>query len=64
VAYYLKTMIPIEINYLIYDKEILAIVRALKAWRPELKGILTRIQIVSDHKALEYFIIIKALISR
>jgi len=30
-AYYSKTMILIEINYLIYDKEILIIIRALKA---------------------------------
>jgi hypothetical protein len=30
-AYYLKTIIPAEINYPIYDKEILIIIRALKA---------------------------------
>ena len=63
-AYYLKTIIPIEINYLIHDKEMLAIVRALEAWRPELEGILTRIRIVLNHKALEYFMTIKALIKR
>jgi hypothetical protein len=57
-------MIPAEINYSIYDKEILAIIRALKAWRPELKGILTRIRIVLNHKALEYFMTTKALIER
>ena len=57
-------MILTEINYPIYDKEILAIVRALKAWRPELKGTLTRIRIVSDHKALEYFMTTKALTSK
>jgi hypothetical protein len=31
VAYYSKTIILAEINYLIYDKEILAIIRALEA---------------------------------
>jgi hypothetical protein len=30
-AYYLKIIIPAEINYLIYNKEILTIIRALKA---------------------------------
>jgi hypothetical protein len=57
-------MIPAEINYPIYDKEMLAIVRALEAWRPELEGTLTRIRIVSDYKALEYFMITKALTKR
>jgi hypothetical protein len=40
----------------------LAIIRALETWRPELEGILTRIRIISDYKALEYFIITKVLI--
>jgi hypothetical protein len=64
VAYYSKTMILAEINYLIYDKEMLAIIRALEAWRPELEGTPTCIRIVSDYKALEYFIITKALMGR
>jgi hypothetical protein len=64
VAYYSKIIIPAEINYLIHDKKILAIIRALEAWRPELKGTLTRIRIVLDHKAFEYFITTKALISK
>lgn len=57
-------MIPAEINYPIHDKEMLAIVRALEVWRPELEGSLSRIQVVSDHKALEYFMTIKALLGR
>ena len=32
-------MITIELNYDIHDKEILAIIRALDKWRPELQGI-------------------------
>jgi hypothetical protein len=43
VAYYSKTMILAEINYLIYNKEILAIIQALEAWRLKLKDIPTRI---------------------
>jgi hypothetical protein len=64
VAYYSKIIILAEINYLIYNKEILAIIQALEAWRPELEGTPTHIRIVSDHKALEYFMITKALIGR
>jgi len=64
VAYYSKTMIPAEINYPIHDKEMLAIIRALEAWRPELEGSPIRIRIVSDHKALEYFMTTKALSGR
>ena len=48
-AYYSKTMNLVEINYLIYDKEILAIIRALETWRLELEGTLTRIWVVSDY---------------
>ena len=57
-------MIPAEINYPIHDKEMLAIVRALETWRPELEGTLTCIRVVSDHKALEYFMTTKALTGR
>ena len=31
-------MIPAECNYEIYDKELLAIVKAFEEWRPELEG--------------------------
>ena len=34
-------MILAKINYLIYNKEMLAIVQALEAWRPELEGMPT-----------------------
>jgi hypothetical protein len=61
VAYYSKIIILAEINYLIYNKEMLAIIQALEAWRLELEDTPTCIRIVSDHKVLEYFIIIKAL---
>ena len=48
-AYYSKTINLAEINYLIHDKEILAIIRALETWRPELEGTLTRIRVVLDY---------------
>jgi transposase InsO family protein len=64
VAYYSKTLNPAEINYPIHDKEMLAIIRALETWRPELEGTPTRIRVVSDHQALEYFMTTKALTGR
>ena len=42
-------MNPAEINYLIYNKEILAIIQALETWRLELEGTLTRIRVVLDY---------------
>ena len=42
-------------NYEIHDKEMLAIVRGLEAWRHLLKGAQTKFEIWTDHKNLEYF---------
>ena len=64
VSYYSKTMIDAELNYPIYDKEMLAIVSSLLHWRAHLVGTPNTIQIVSDHKALEYFMTTKALTAR
>lgn len=35
VAYFSSKMAPAECNYEIYDKELLAIIRAFEIWRPE-----------------------------
>ncbi len=61
VAYYSKTIIDIEVNYLIYNKKILAIVSSFKHWCVYLKGISEVVHIMTDHKALEYFMTTKAL---
>jgi len=54
-------MIDAELNYPIYNKEMLAIVLSLLHWRVHLVGTPNTIQIVSDHKALKYFMTTKAL---
>jgi hypothetical protein len=66
VAYYSHTMAPAEVNYDIHDKEMLAIIRALEEWRPELVGLQRedRFEILSDHRALEYFMSTKKLNAR
>ena len=56
VAYFFKKHSPAECNYEIYDKELIVIVRAFKEWRSELEGSLTPVEVITDHKNLEYFI--------
>ena len=60
IAYYLKTMIDAELNYPIYDKEMLAIIFSFQHWCAQLEGTPEPIQVVLDHKALKYSIITKA----
>lgn len=54
-AYLSKAFTETERNYQIYDRELLAIIRALEAWRHYLEGAPHPIQILSDHKNLTYF---------
>jgi hypothetical protein len=61
VAFFSKRLCPAECNYEIYDKELLAIIRCFEAWRPELEGTDLLIQVLSDHKNLEYFMTTKKL---
>ncbi len=63
VAFLSKKMSPQECNYEIYDKELLAIVRAFEEWHPELAGtpVEEPIRILTDHKNLEYFMTSKQL---
>ena len=51
-------MSPQEYNYKIYDKELLAIIRAFEEWYPELTrtSIEDPIYVLSNYKNLEYFI--------
>ena len=57
-------MAPVELNYEIHDKEILAIVRSFGHWRAELHSSPQRIEVFTDYKALEYFMTTKQLNSR
>jgi len=54
-AYFSKSMNSAERNYEIYDKEMLAIVRALEEWRHYVEGQGHKITIWSDHQNLQYF---------
>jgi hypothetical protein len=54
VAYHSKKHSPTEVNYPIHDKELLAIVRCLDAWSPELHMV-KNFTVLTDHKNLKYF---------
>jgi len=56
VAFLSKSLNETERNYEIHDKEILAVIRGLEAWRHLLEGAQTKFEIWTDHKNLEYFI--------
>ena len=55
IGYYLATLNEAQWNYDIYDLELLAIVMALKNWRPLLAGSPHKIIIYSDHLNLQYW---------
>ena len=55
VAYYSKSLQPAERNYEIHDKELLAIIHALRHFCHYLQGNEHTIRIFSDHANLQYF---------
>ena len=55
VSYFSKTMTKEERNYQIWDKEMLAIIKALGHWRIYLEGSIHQIEILTDHKNLTWF---------
>ena len=64
VAFHSHTFTAAELNYNTYDKELLAIFEAFKIWRYYLEGLAYPINVVTDHKNLEYFSTTKILIQR
>ena len=60
-AYYSRKMTAPETNYDIHDKELLAIVEALRHWRVHLEGAEYQVQILTDHKNLLYWTTTKEL---
>jgi hypothetical protein len=64
IIYFFKTLSFAECNYEIYDKELLTIIRCFEQWRAELESVEKSINVLTDHKSLEYFMIIKKLNKR
>jgi len=61
VAFFSKKYFPAECNYEIYNKELMAIVRASDEWCAELQLVENPIVVLTDRKNLEYFMMTKLL---
>ena len=64
VAFFLRKMIPAEIQYETHDGELLAIVKALKTWCHYLEGCKHEVFVLTDHNNLRRFMNTKSLSSR
>jgi len=64
IAFHSRTFTETECNYDTHDKELLAIFESFKVWRHYLEGSQHRIDVVTDHKNLEYFSTTKMLTRR
>ena len=61
VTFLSRTFTLAELNYDVHNKELLAIYEAFNAWHHYLKGSTFPINVVTDHKNLEYFLTTKML---
>jgi len=61
VAFISKSLNATEQNYKIHDKEMLAVIRCLEAWRHYLEGAKLEFEIWTDHKNLQYFMMSQKL---
>jgi len=61
IAFYSHTLTAPELNYDTHNKELLAIFKAFKSWHHYLEGPAFPIDIMTDHKNLEYFSTSKVL---
>ena len=61
VAFHSHMFSALELNYDTHDKELLAIFEAFGIWQHYLEGSLNLVDVVTDHKNLEYFCITKVL---
>jgi len=64
IAFHSRTFSEPERNYDVHDKELLAIFEAFKRWRHYLEGSGTPIDVVTDHRNLQYFSMTKILTRR
>jgi hypothetical protein len=64
IAFHSRSFNPTELNYDTHNKELLAIFEAFKHWCQYLEGSRTPVDVVTDHKNLEYFATTKLLTRR
>lgn len=61
VGYYSRKLQVAELNYDTHDKELLAIIESLRAWRHFTMETPTPVRIITDHNNLQYFMTTKVL---
>ena len=61
ITFHSHTFTSLELNYDMHDKELSTIFEVFKRWRHYLEGSAEPIDIVTDHKNLEYFSMTKLL---
>ena len=61
VAFYSRTLTAPELNYDTHDKELLAIFEAFRTWHHYFEGSAILVDVIMDHKNLEYFSTLKVL---
>ena len=61
ITFYSHTITVPELNYDTHDKELLTIFEPFKTWRHYLEGSASLVDVVTDHKNLEYFSTSKVL---
>jgi RNase H-like domain found in reverse transcriptase len=59
IAFLSKSLSLVEHNHKIHNKEMLAIVRALKEWRHSIEGAEHQVKIWTNHKNLKYLMTAK-----
>ena len=64
VAFYSQTLTAPELNYDTHNKELLAVFEAFQTWHHYLEGSVTPVDVIMDHKNLEYFSTSKVLTSQ
>src|SRR5882724_700766 len=64
IAFHSRTFSAQELNYDVHDKELLVIFEAFKRWRHYLEGSGLPINVVTDHRNLQYFSTTKILTHR
>jgi hypothetical protein len=64
IAFHSRTFSVTELNYDVHDKELLAIFEAFQKWRHYLEGTVSPVDVVTDHKNLQYFSTTKILTRR
>jgi len=60
-AFHSQSFSPMELNYDVHDKELFAIYEAFRIWHHYLEGFTAPIDVITNHKNLEYFAMTKLL---